>query len=85
MKRENALQYVGHHVDDAFSPDPKPITKHTRLVGWQCGFEPMFVAVHSYLPGCACEFDEAEELALDLLAEIKWWGDVTPRPADYII
>jgi len=85
MKREEAIQYVGHHVDDALSPDPKPITEHTRLVGWQCGFEPMFVAVHSYLPECKCDDDEAEELALDLLAEIKWWGDLLPRSADHIL
>jgi len=45
----------------------------------------MFVAVHSSLPECKCDDDEAEELALDLLAEIKWWGDLLPRSADHIL
>ena len=85
MKREDAISYVGHHIDDAQSPDPKPITEHTRLVGWQCGFEPMFVAVHSYLPECKCDDGEAEDLAIDLLREIGWWGGIAPRHADFIL
>lgn len=58
--------------------------KHASvLVGWQCGFEPMFVAVHSYLD-VRLDDDEAEELARDFLVEKKWFsGD--PKPADYII
>ena len=82
MTRKQAIEYVGHHVDDALSTDLKPITDKTRLVGWQCGFEPMFVAVHSYLNCVICD-DEAEELAIDLLEEIGWFSGETKSP-DFI-
>ena len=84
MNRQDAIAYVGHHVDDALSPDPKEITDDTRLVGWQCGFEPMFVAVHSYLPGCTCDDGEAEELAVDYLLEIGWFAGHETAP-DFIL
>lgn len=56
----------------------------SKLVGWQCGFEPLFVAVHSYLD---VELDdcEAEEMAADYLEEIGWFGASGRRDADYII
>ena len=59
------------------------------LVGWQCGAEPLFVAVHSYLD-VHLDDDEAEEMAADYLAERKWFapnsvGRHIPEPADYII
>jgi len=55
------------------------------LVGWQCGFEPLFVAVHSYLD-CELDDDEVVELATDYLNERKWFvnENKTPEP-DYII
>ena len=83
MKRETAIEYIGHHVDDAGSPHAQPITDCTKLVGWQCGFETMFVAVHSYL-NCACDDDEAKELATDYLCEIGWFGDDIREP-DFIM
>ena len=43
------------------------------LVGWQCGFEPLFVAVHSYLD-VQLDDDEAEEMARDYLTERGWFG-----------
>jgi hypothetical protein len=62
-----------------------PLDKCT-LVGWQCGFEPLFVAVHSYLPDVILDDDEAEELAADALNERGWFGEsYTVRPADYIL
>ena len=86
IERERAIPYVGYHVDNAQSTDVKSITDQTRLVGWQCGFEPMFVAVHNYLPECKCDDEEAEELATDLLTEIGWFGlDEQPREPDYIL
>ena len=53
------------------------------LIGWQCGFEPLFVAVHSYLDG-RLDDDEAEEMARDYLAERNWFSE-EPTDCDYII
>lgn len=44
------------------------------LVGWQCGFEAMFVAVHSYMDIRVAE-DDAAEMATEYLEEIKWFSD----------
>lgn len=91
MNRTQALPYVGHAVDNALSPRNErgeAIPATARLVGWQCGFEPMFVAVWSYLdrPGDMIKMDrdEAEEIAKDYLEEIGWFGEDGPREADYI-
>lgn len=54
------------------------------LVGWQCGFEPLFVAVHSYLD-VRVDDEEAEELAADWLEEIGWFGQGGRRDCDYLI
>lgn len=84
MTREQALPYVSYCVDDALSErrvDEMPAK--ARLVGWQCGFEPLFVAVWSYLD-VAIGDDEAAELATDLLAEKKWFAGEPTEP-DYII
>jgi hypothetical protein len=89
MTKEQALPYIGYIADDAGSfrkPDGLPcdtITDATVLVGWQCGFEPLFVAVKSYL-GAAIDSDEAVELATDGLNEIGWFTDGPTEP-DYII
>ena len=53
------------------------------LIGWQCGFEPLFVAVHSYLD-VRLDDGEAEEMAKEYLDEIGWFAD-GPIGADYII
>lgn len=88
MKRTEALLFVSYFVDDtgnarrACAGDLPP---GCALVGWQCGFEPLFVAVGSYLPNCYVGADEAEELAADYLAEIDWFGDgAAARDADYV-
>jgi len=84
MTREQALPYVAYCVDDALSERKKEEMPDTaRLVGWQCGFEPMFVAVWSYLD-LELDDDEAEELAVELLIEKKWFSG-KPTPADYVI
>ena len=85
ISREDALNYVSVGIDDAMSVrslDTMPAD--ARLVGWQCGFEPMFVAVWSYLPGVTLEDSEAEEIARDYLIEIKWFSG-EPTEADFII
>ena len=55
----------------------------SRLVGWQCGFEPLFVAVHSYLDVILPD-EEAEDMAKEFLLERDWFG-ASPRDADYIL
>jgi len=88
MTREQALPYVSYAVDDALSErrvDEMPPT--ARLVGWQCGFEPLFVAVWSYVnqPGDEIMFDpaEAEEIAADFLIEKGWFTDGKKAPDDF--
>lgn len=95
MNRTQALEYVGHAVDDAGAVRTgEPIPDHARLVVWQCGFEPMVVAVWSYLPPVivaqsyrpevALDDDEAEYIATDYLREIGWFAN-DPCEPDYII
>lgn len=87
--REKARKYVGYCVDDALNERrqdeiPSPDT-NVRYVGWQCGFEPMFVAVWSYLGG-RLDADEAEDLATDLLHEKDWFCGPAPHPQpDFIL
>jgi hypothetical protein len=84
MDRNEALKHVAYCVDDALSErriDEMPTSK-VRLIGWQVGFEPMFVAVWSYLD-LDLDDDEAEELAVELLIEKNWFTG-KPRAADYI-
>jgi len=88
MKREDAIPYISFCVDDALNiSDIENMTdkqlEGARLIGWQCGFEPMFVAAWSYL-GDRIEDSEAEELATDALIERAWFSD-EPRPPDYVI
>jgi hypothetical protein len=86
ITREQALPYISRCVDNALadrSIDDMPA--NARLVGWQCGFEPMFVAVWSYLPNSRLDDDEAAELAIDRLIEAGWFGRLGPMDPDYII
>jgi hypothetical protein len=85
MTREQALDNVCLYVDDALaerSADDMP--DNARLVGWQCGFEPMFVAVWSYL-GVRLSDEDAEEIATDILKERAWFAGEEPAPPDYIL
>lgn len=94
MTRNDALPYVSFVVDDAGSgrelgADMHATTRETGhkyrsvLVGWQCGFEPLFVAVHSYLD-VKLDDQDAEEMAQEYLAERNWFSG-EPTDADYII
>jgi hypothetical protein len=84
MTREQALRYVAYCVDDALSERKiEEMPDSARLVGWQCGNEPMFVGVWSYLD-LELDDQEAEELAVELLVE-KEWFDGKPTAADYVI
>lgn len=84
MQRADAIPYIAFCVDDAMSVRSiEDMPANARLVGWQCGFEPMFVAVWSYLDVKLGD-DEAEALASDMLEERKWFsGEATP--ADYVL
>jgi len=88
MNRQQALAHVGHSLDDAGAVHTgEVIPMKARLVGWDCGFEPMFVAVWSYLPGVRLDDDTAEDIAADYLAEIGWFESSeagTPH-ANYVI
>jgi hypothetical protein len=89
MTREQALPYVAYCVDDALAErELKDMPPHAVLVGWQVGFEPLFVACWSYLGGEECNPDYAEacELATDLLVEKKWFADNdNPPDPDFVI
>jgi hypothetical protein len=82
MEKNNAIEYVGHHLEDIGPIDARPITDQTYLVGWQCGFEPMFVAVHDHLN--YLDESDAEQIAIDHLEKIGWFTD-GPVDADYIL
>lgn len=85
MTREQALPYVSYLVDDALGEHPlSDLLPNARLVGWQCGFEPLIVAVQSYLPDTRVDASDAEDIAADLLAEKKWFPG-EPTPADFIL
>jgi hypothetical protein len=84
MKRTDAIPYIGHYVDDAQSSETFEIDQETTLVGWQCGFEPMFVAVKSYIDGVIINEDDAAEIATELLTELKWFSEEPTEP-DYIL
>jgi hypothetical protein len=88
MTREQALPYVLYAVDDALAERKlDEVPPYARLVGWQCGFEPLFVAVWSYLsedPNDQPDYAEASELATDLLAEKNWFSGEPTEP-DYVI
>jgi hypothetical protein len=83
MNRKQVIPYISFYVDDALSDEKFDIDENTRLVGFQCGFEPLYVAVKSYLPNIKLSSCEAEEIAIDLLAEKKWFSN-GPINADYI-
>ena len=85
MNRNQALPFVSFCVDDALSErNVADMPANARLIGWQCGFEPLFVAVWSYLD-CLLDADEAIELATDLLSERHWFAGDEVREPDYVI
>jgi len=88
MNKIDALPYVSFYIDDTLSPRKKedllPDLKKVRLVGWQCGFEPLFVAIWSYLDVYIDDAD-AEEIAVDYLQEIGWFRNREETTPDYIL
>lgn len=85
MNRARALPYVSLAVDDCMSERKvSEAPRNAILVGWQCGFEPLFVAVWSGISANALDTDDAVELATDLLVERHWFADGPTEP-DYVI
>jgi hypothetical protein len=89
MKRSDALPYVSFVVDDALAGGRVGEGPHAEvkpeswLIGWQCGFEPLFVAVNS--SGKLCMAD-AEDIAKDYLRERGWFADdYADNACDYAI
>jgi hypothetical protein len=100
MTKEALRPYVSYIVDDAlhdYAPDVvarhregkpafmDPDTTYARYVVWQCGFEPMVVAVVSYLPHVRLDVGDACELAIDLLDEKQWFSDPGRVAPDLIL
>ena len=58
-----------------------------RLIGWQCGFEPMFVAVWSYFgttEGHVNRLSDDEAVEIAPCCSCKWFAGAITEP-DYII
>jgi hypothetical protein len=87
MPRNDALKYIYRVLDDSLNVTRVSegfMKDDAHLVGWECGFEPMFVAVQSYLPDVRLTEQEAIDLAMDFLTESKWFSDGPVEP-DYIL
>ena len=95
MTRKDAIQYVGKAINERGKRRPwqagDPIPSHARFVGWQCGFEPFFVAVWDD-GEIRLDASDAEEIATQYLNAIpmsngttrSWFGGGY-RSADYVI
>ena len=84
MNKEQATPYISHYIDDCLAiREAKDMPTNATLVGWQCGFEPMFVAVWSGY-GWQVNETDAEEIATDYLEEIGWFSEQATLP-DYVI
>ena len=79
----NARKFGGQWLPPGTPVDQRGLPINARLVGWQCGFEPLFVLVYSYL-GVHLNENEAEELAKDYLIERGWFAG-KDTDADYIL
>ena len=85
MQRKDAMPYIAHYLDDCFNVlTAKDMPENARLIGWQCGNEPLFVAVWSYLD-VELDDSEASEIAEDWLIETGWFGKDGCRVADYFL
>jgi hypothetical protein len=85
VTREEALPFVSYVLDDALSPHPvAELLPNAVLVGWLCGFDPVFVAVQSYLPNTTVDRTDAVDIAIDYLTELGWFAAEETAP-DFII
>lgn len=88
ITRAQARDLCAYAVNDALDPaclGDIPNHENVRYVGWNAGEGPVFVAVWSYLhTSIRLDDDEAEDLAADLLHEVRWFANGRV-PADYIL
>ena len=98
LSREHAKEFVGYVVDDTgcgriVGDDMHAVVREDHkggfeygsvLVGWQCGFESMFVAVHSYLD-VKLDSEECIEMATEYLDEIGWFSEDGSRHPEHVI
>lgn len=85
MRKRDAIPYLSYGVDSALAErNPADRPANARLIGWQCGFEPLFVAVWSMFDGVRLDDDEAVEIATDLLVEREWFAGEPSEP-DYVL
>lgn len=78
ITREQALPLVAYCVDDALALYPSSdVHDHpeARLVGFDAGAEPVFVAVWSYLSNAPLDAEDACELAIDVMLEKQWFAN----------
>jgi len=72
ITREMLLPFVAYVLDDALGVHPaRDMLPNATLVVWQLGVKPMAVAVQSYFPDTLIDADEAAEIVIDYLREIK--------------
>lgn len=88
ITREEALQCVAYCVDNALSPHAPHEAREQespRLVGWnRDDYQPLVVAVWSYLSGDPLDENEAAELATDYMLEMRQIQDASVRP-DFVL
>jgi hypothetical protein len=89
QNREQALKYVSHVIDEHGKKLPANVhdNKNSILVGWQCGFEPLYVAIQnedgSPFPKGYISEGDAEDIAKEYLEKLGWF-DGEPKDCDYI-
>ena len=88
--RTALLPYIATVIDTALSADHtiNDVDARATLVGWQCGFEPMVIAVISATMDTkgvrdVVDREESEEIAIDYLVERKWFA-AGPVEPDYV-
>jgi hypothetical protein len=88
--RQDAVRYVGHYlrvgVGMWLASPPYPITPNVTLVGWQCGFEPMFVALRPTTPEEEVIMSDcAIAVASRFLIDFGWFKGIEIREPDYVL
>lgn len=86
LNKKTVVDYIGHCLDDSLNVRTlADMPANARFVVYACGFEPMVVAVWSYLPGVTLDESDAEDIARDYLLEINWFADADAAEADCIL
>jgi len=81
MTKLDVIPQIVYVLNDALSLVPKAkLRTDARLIGWYSEFDPMFVAVQSFLPDVVLDKDEAIEIAMEYLDEIGWYLGIPTYP-----